>query len=244
MLFSPGEWLARRLHRLARGRRIVPLLAVVLLGTAVLPASRATSPQTPVVGRSCQGDAGTTIRVLHAGSITNLVTGTMRPAFEERCGADVADLSTPSVALADGIKAGSISGDVFISADAHLNRTLMGPRNGDWARWFLVFGRNEEVITYSARSRFFADLEKARLGEVSWYQVVMEPRLVLGRTDPNTNPGGYYALFVAGLAERYYAIPGLKQRLLGADTNPAQLLAPPTLPARRPVRHRTRRSAI
>jgi molybdate/tungstate transport system substrate-binding protein len=67
---------------------------------------------------------------------------------------------------------------------------------------------------------------------------------VLGRTDPNTNPGGYYALFVAGLAERYYAIPGLKQRLLGADTNPAQLLAPPTLPARRPVRHRTRRSAI
>jgi hypothetical protein len=40
-------------------------------------------------------------------------------------------------------------------------------------------------------------------------------------------PGGYFALFVAGLAERYYGIAGLKQRLLGSDTNPDQLLTPP-----------------
>jgi molybdate/tungstate transport system substrate-binding protein len=177
---------------------------------------------------SCaSGDAGSTINVLHAGSLTKLVKLGLAPAFDTECGVTVTDHSDPAVQLADEIKNGTVTGDVYMSADAHVNKTLMGRRNGDWVRWYLAFARNQEVISYTPQSPFFADLEKARLGEIPWYQVLMEPGFVLGRTDPNTDPGGYYALFVAQLAERYYGIPGLEQQLLGSDTNPAQVLAPP-----------------
>jgi molybdate/tungstate transport system substrate-binding protein len=34
---------------------------------------------------------------------------------------------------------------------------------------------------------------------------------------------GYYTLLVCALAEKHYRVPDLKQRLLGSDTNPAQV---------------------
>jgi molybdate/tungstate transport system substrate-binding protein len=174
------------------------------------------------------GDAGSTINVIHAGSLSALVKSGLAPAIDTECGVNVTDASGPAVQLADEIKAGTLTGSVYMSADAHVNKTLMGPSNGDWVRWFLAFARNQEVISYTPQSPFFAQLEKARLGEIPWYQVLMEPGFILGRTDPNTDPGGYYALFVAELAQRYYGIPGLAQRLLGSDSNPAQLLVPPS----------------
>lgn len=90
-----------------------------------------------------------------------------------------------------------------------------------------TIARNE-MVDYTPQSHFFADLEKARLGQLPWYQVLTEPGFVLGRTDPHTDPGGYYAVMVAHLAQRYYEIPDLEQRLIGGDTNPAQLLTAPT----------------
>jgi molybdate/tungstate transport system substrate-binding protein len=174
------------------------------------------------------GDAGSTINVLHAGSLSTLVTGGLTPALARECGVTVTDESGPAVQLAKGIKDGSLTGDVYMSADAHVNKTLMGPSNGDWVRWFLAFARNQMVISYTPQSPFFAQLEQARLGEIPWYEVLMKPGFILGRTNPNTDPGGYYALFVAELAERFYEITDLKQELLGSDTNPAQLLVPPS----------------
>jgi molybdate/tungstate transport system substrate-binding protein len=150
------------------------------------------------------------------------------PAYHAACGAVVTDQGGPAVGLANAIKDRSLSGDVYMSADAHVNQTLIGADNGDWVRWYLAFARNQEVISYTPKSRFFAELERARRGEVPWYRVLMLPGFVLGRTDPNTDPGGYYALFVAQLAQRYYGIADLRQRLLGGDTNPDQLLTSPS----------------
>lgn len=201
----------------------------MLLATAGSATAAHAAPPRPAgqPAASCARDAGRTINVLHAGSLTNLVQLSLAPAFQAACGATVTDQGGPAVGLADAIKDGSLSGDVYMSADAHVNETLIGPQNGDWVRWYLAFARNQEVISYTPGSRFFAELERARRGEVPWYEVLTEPGFVLGRTDPNTDPGGYFALFVAGLAERYYGIPGLRQRLLGSDTNPDQLLTPP-----------------
>jgi molybdate/tungstate transport system substrate-binding protein len=206
----------------------IVVLAGLLLTLAFAPAVEASrtlygggSPAT------CTGDAGSTINVLHAGSLSNLVKLGLAPAMKSSCGVTVTDQSGPAVQLAEEIKAGTLSGDVYMSADAHVNKTLMGERNGDWVRWYLAFARNEEVISYTPQSPFFAELEKARLGEIPWYKVLMEPGFVLGRTDPNTDPGGYYALFVAELAQRYYGIPGLEQSLFGSVENPAEVLAPP-----------------
>jgi molybdate/tungstate transport system substrate-binding protein len=203
------------------------IMAAALVALAGLPAAAEAAPPAPAKHASCARDAGSTINVLHAGSLTNLVQLSLAPLFQAACGATVTDQGGPAVGVADGIKDGSLAGDVYMSADAHVNQTLIGPENGDWVRWYLAFARNQEVISYTPNSPFFAELERARLGEVPWYDVLTEPGFVLGRTDPNTDPGGYFALFVAGLAERYYGIAGLEQRLLGSDTNPDQLLTPP-----------------
>lgn len=211
--------------------RAAIILAGVLLALGFAPAAGAGAPA-PVSGPPpapgcASGDSGTTINVLHAGSLTKLVKLGLAPAFGTECGVTVADHSDPAVQLAGEVKNKTVTGDVYMSADAHVNRVLMGRPNGDWVRWYLAFARNREVISYTPQSPFFAELEQARLGKIPWYQVLTEPGFVVGRTDPNTDPGGYYALFVAQLAQRYYGIPGFKKSLLGSDTNPHQVLAPP-----------------
>src|SRR5262249_48339574 len=73
-------------------------------------------------------------------------------------------------------------------------------------------------------SRFRADLEAAASGARPWYEVLATPGLVFKRNDPRVDPGGYRGVFVFALAERFYGLPGLKDRLLQGDGNEAELL--------------------
>jgi hypothetical protein len=43
----------------------------------------------------------------------------------------------------------TLTGDLFMSADAAVNQTLMGEQNGNRVPWFVVFARNEVVLVYS-----------------------------------------------------------------------------------------------
>lgn len=210
--------------RRSRARGWTASLLVACTGLALAASGQAAQASTNF---TCAADSGKSVRVLHAGSLTNLVSLSLTPAFEKNCGADVTNLGGPAVGIANSIKDGSATGSVYMSADANVNRQLMGKKNGDWVRWYLTFARNAEVINYTPESKFFADLEQARLGKVPWYEVVSQPGFVLGRTDPNTDPGGYYAVMVAQLAQRHYKIPGLKKKVLGSTMNPDQVLAAP-----------------
>jgi molybdate/tungstate transport system substrate-binding protein len=79
------------------------------------------------------------------------------------------------------------------------------------------------VIAYSPKSRFFSDLEKARTGEIPWYQVLSKQDFKFGRTDPELDPKGYYMIITAKLANQYYNDSGIKQRIMGDDRNPKQI---------------------
>jgi len=160
-----------------------------------------------------------TITALHAGVFNNFVPLGLKPAVKQDFNITLNDVGGNSVKLANSIKSGSLTGDLFMSADASVNQTLEGPANGNWVDWFTVFARNQVVLAYDPHSRFAADFQTK-----PWYQVLQEPGIKLGRYDPNLDPLGYYTLFVAQLAEKYYAIPGLKQQILGADNNPNQII--------------------
>jgi molybdate/tungstate transport system substrate-binding protein len=124
------------------------------------------------------------------------------------------------------IKEQRMSGDVYLSADAEVNQILLGPANGDWVRWFVIFARNALVLAYSPQSRFLADFEQARGGAIPWYQVLLHPGVKLRRNDPNLDPLGYYTLLACFLAQEHYRLPDLKEHLLGSDTNPTQINQP------------------
>ena len=165
----------------------------------------------------------TSVKVLHAGSLTTLVRQGLGPALHQASGIVLESENGHSVALAMAIKEQRTSGDVYLSADAGVNQILLGPTNGDWIRWFIVFARNSIVLAYSPKSRFIADFERAHSGDIPWYQVLLQPGVKLSRNDPNLDPLGYYTLLVCALAQEHYHLPDLKQHILGSDTNPEQV---------------------
>jgi molybdate/tungstate transport system substrate-binding protein len=165
----------------------------------------------------------TVVKVLHAGSLTTLVRQELGPALYRGSGIALESEPGHSVALALALKEGRSSGDVYLSADAEVNRILLEPTDGGAIGWFVIFARNSVVLAYSPRSRFLADFEQARSGAIPWYQVLLQPGVQIRRNDPNLDPMGYYTLLVCELAERHYRLSDFKARLLGSDTNPEQV---------------------
>src|SRR5262249_60550123 len=75
--------------------------------------------------------------------------------------------------------------DVFVSSSPSVNKTLMGPSNGNWVSWYVTFANSPLVIGSNPHSRFAADLKTK-----PWYEVITEPGIHIGRTDPATDPKG------------------------------------------------------
>jgi len=172
------------------------------------------------------------VSVLYAGSLVNLMEKKVGPAFQQATGYPFEGEGKGSVALANEIKGHLRTPDVFISADPAVNKTLMGAENGNYVSWYATFTRTSMVIGYNPNSKFAADLQAAASGSKPWYQVLKEPGLRLGRTDPQLDPKGYRTIFVMQLAETYYKQPGLTQQLLGDPENASQIFPEEELVAR------------
>ena len=94
----------------------------------------------------------------------------------------------------------------------------MGSANGDWTDWYVTFARSPLVIGYSPSSRFAAELT-AR----PWYEVLREPGVRIGRTDPKLDPKGALTVQLLDRAEQVYHQPGLAAAVLGGADNPEQV---------------------
>lgn len=169
------------------------------------------------------------VEVLHAGSLTRLVREGLAPALRQTTGVEVTSTPRGSILLANGIRDGSLRGDVFLSADVTANDLLLGPANHHRIRWFVTFAGNEVVFAFNRQGRFAPAFE-GMAGELGWHEVVTRPGFRLRRGDPDTDPLAYYIVMVCQLAEAHYARPGLKAAVLGSDRNPAQLAAGVPIP--------------
>jgi len=163
--------------------------------------------------------AGQVVNVLYAGSLVNLMEHGIGPAFDRASGDRFRGYAGGSKLLANQIQGRLRQADVFISAAPAVNAQLMGAAQGDWERWYVTFADSPLVIGYDPDSRF-----AAQFGTRPWYQVVQEPGIRLGRTDPKLDPKGALTLTLMYRAQAYYRIAGLAQRVLGRPGNPAQVL--------------------
>ncbi|MBV8737337.1 MAG: extracellular solute-binding protein [Alphaproteobacteria bacterium] len=168
--------------------------------------------------------AAGSVSVLYAGSLVNLMEHGTGPAFDKASGDEFRGYAGGSNLLANQIKGKLRRGDVFISANPAVNGSLMGEKNGNWVSWYVSFAQSPLVLGYNPTSRFAADFKSK-----PWYQVLMEPGIRIGRTDPKLDPKGALTLALMNKAEAYYKVPGLAQRVLGAPDNPAQVLPEETL---------------
>ena len=171
--------------------------------------------------------AAGTVNVLYAGSLVNLMEHGVGPAFDKATGNQFRGYAGGSVGLANQIKGKLRNGDVFISANPKVNNNLMGAENGNWISWYVSFAESSLVIGYNASSKFAADFKVK-----PWYEVLAEPGIKIGRTDPKLDPKGTLTLTLMKEAETFYKSPGLTQRVLGAPENPAQVLPEETLVGR------------
>jgi molybdate/tungstate transport system substrate-binding protein len=171
--------------------------------------------------------ADTTVNVLYAGSLVNLMERSAGPAFEQKSGDRFQGYAGGSNKVANEIKGKLRRGDVFISANPKVDDQLMGQANGDWVPWYIAFAESPLVIGYNPSSRFVDDLKNK-----SWHEVLAEPGLKLGRTDPKLDPKGALTIELLKRAEAFYGKPSLSQRIIGAPDNQAQVLPEETLVGR------------
>jgi len=164
-----------------------------------------------------------TVSVAYAASLTNIFENVVKPAFDQSTGYTYQGEAKGSSALVNEIKGKLSFPDVFISANPKLNAQLMGTANGNYTSWYLDFARAEMVIGYNPNSKFAADFQAATNGTKQWYQVLEEPGLRLGRTDPLLDPKGVNTIYTLELAAAYYNQPGLVQKILGSDENTSQI---------------------
>ena len=97
------------------------------------------------------------ITIAHAGSLSAVLTRDLAPAFASTTGHMWTPIAGPAVGLANRIRTGEIAPDVYMSADAEVNRILMEPATDALVRWFLVMAGARMVLAYSPKSRFAAE---------------------------------------------------------------------------------------
>ncbi len=145
------------------------------------------------------------IVIFHAGSLTVPVKK-LSEAFEKKHpGVEIDTEASGSVTAARKISELGRKADVMMSADYTVIDRLLVPQFADWN---IQFARNMMVIAYTEKSKYAAEITPD-----NWYDVLTRDGVVYGHSDPNADPCGYRTLMVWQLAEKYYGVPGLYQRL-------------------------------
>jgi molybdate/tungstate transport system substrate-binding protein len=195
---------------------VSPFVIIILLVSVF---DSGLTPAVPISQAQLSNDK---VFVMYAASLIKTFEETLGPAFQEETGYIYDGEPRGSVQVANMIMDGLRTPDIFVSAGTVPIQRLMN-NTTPLADWLVKFGSAEMVIAYSPNSRFFGDLEKARNGEIPWYQVLSKQDFKFGRTDPELDPKGYYMIITAELANLHYSDPGLKQRIMGNDRNPKQI---------------------
>ena len=125
------------------------------------------------------------VTVLYAGSLVGLMERSVGPAFKQQTGEEFRGHAGGSQELAKKVKEGALQGDVFISADPKVNALLSGPTNEDRVKWYVTFAESPLVLGISPSGRFAVDAKGN-----SWNEILMQPGVKIGRTDPAKDPKG------------------------------------------------------
>ncbi|MBQ4855858.1 extracellular solute-binding protein [Rhodanobacter sp. B2A1Ga4] len=187
------------------------------------------APLLMLVGMAALAADDPVLRVAYAGSMGVVMDQSLGPAFARTHRAGYQGIGQGSYALARLLAGKQMQADVFVAITPGPMQVLQQAALVDHA---VPVASTRMVVIYSPDSRYAADFAAAARGDKRWYDVLREPGLRLGRTDPSIDPQGANALLTLQLAERYYHQPHLLQQVAGALQNPRQIFAEPSLMSR------------
>lgn len=179
--------------------RWVAVFVALAVAVAAIPAAAAAAPS---------AGASNHVLVVYAAGTLAVPFQQVDTAFEKlHPGTVVRAQFGGSVMMARRIADLHQHADVFASADYTVIPKILGKAN--LAPWFIGFASNAVTLAYTPKSR-----GAGTINPDNWYRVVAKPGVVIGRSDPNTDPSGYQFLQMLTLAAGYYHDPGLKQDVL------------------------------
>jgi molybdate/tungstate transport system substrate-binding protein len=195
-----------------------------LIGAAFLGGAFATSH--PVSA------ASGTVNVFYAGSLVNLNENLVGPAFAAASEYTYQGKGAGSGAIANQIKGKVATPDVVEFADPAVNTTLLGAANGNYVSWYLTFATSQLVIGFDPKSKVAKEFVQVQKGKLPFYRALQQKGLKVGRTDPNIDPKGYRAIWMANLTQKLYKLKNFEQKLFGDAENASQVFPEQTLVAR------------
>jgi molybdate/tungstate transport system substrate-binding protein len=148
--------------------------------------------------------------VFHAGSLSVPLKKAAREY--ERRNPGVSILLEPAGSLVCARKITELKKpcDIIASADYFVIDKMLIP---GFTTWSLRFATNEMVIAYQEKSKYSAEISSE-----NWADILLRDDVTYGRSDPDSDPGGYRAVFTCKLAEKYFNRPGLARELLSKNT--------------------------
>ncbi|HVN58616.1 MAG TPA: extracellular solute-binding protein [Bacteroidales bacterium] len=99
--------------------------------------------------------------------------------------------------------------DMVASADYFVINELLIP---NYSSWGIRFATNQIIIAFSAKSRYSSIIDST-----NWKDILLRKDVIFSRSDPNSDPCGYRSVFTMLLAEKYYKLPGLADRMLAKN---------------------------
>ncbi len=108
--------------------------------------------------------------------------------------------------------------DVLGVADYSLIPKLMFSGSKPYATWYVGFVSNQITFAYTSHGTGASQLTAA-----NWYEVLAQPGVHIGRSNPAADPSGYQTLQMLQLADSYYHDPGLSAAVL--KNSPASSVA-------------------
>ncbi len=193
------------------------LIPVVLAGMVVLAGcGTQTAPAASTTPAAANNAQGTTAEKI---TIPVFAAGTLAAPFKELDQAFEAKYPNVtvqpqfggSVKMVKNVTELKQPADVVAVADYSVIPKYMFGDNGKqkYTDWYVGFASNAITFVYTDKSK-----DQAKITKDNWYQVLSEPGVQIGRSNPDTDPSGYQTLQMLNLAEKYYKIPGLEDKIL------------------------------
>ncbi|HWD06800.1 MAG TPA: extracellular solute-binding protein [Amycolatopsis sp.] len=207
-------------------RRRFGLRTLALAAVAIIAAGCGSSPPAPAAPASGSAAAVTgTLIVNGAGTLAKPFTAVITAFKAQNPGVTVQSRFAGSVELVRGVTELHNPVDVLGVADYSLIPSKM--YGSKFANWYVGFASNRITFAYTDHSKGAAGLTPD-----NWYQVLAQPGVKVGRSNPDTDPSGYQTLQMLALAQNHYHQPNLAAGVL-ANSPPETMVGTETqlLPA-------------
>ncbi len=160
------------------------------------------------------------IRVTYAGSMGKVMDQGLGPAFSRANNDGYQGQGQGAYGMARLLASHKIEADVFVSITPGPMQILKDAGLIDEA---VPVASTSMVVAYSPEGKYAAQFEQAnRKKDGSWLTLLTQKDVLFGRTDPYVDPKGQNIVFSLMLAEKYYNMPGITDKILGSLQNPQQ----------------------